>query len=68
MSLPSSYGSYLVKKKYGTKLGLLTEVVLLVTSFFWMALGTIEVSMSTTCQETSPVIWWISFVSVNIFW
>ncbi|UVC54702.1 hypothetical protein MACJ_003672 [Theileria orientalis] len=33
-----------------------------------MALGTIEVSMSTTCQETSPVIWWICFVSINIFW
>eukprot|EP00375_Theileria_parva_P002612 XP_765293.1 hypothetical protein [Theileria parva strain Muguga] len=68
LSFPSSYLTYIINNAYGTKSGLLAEVVLLIVSFFWMAVGTIEVSMSTTCQNTNPGVWWVSFVSINIFW
>ncbi|ORM40304.1 uncharacterized protein BXIN_1939 [Babesia sp. Xinjiang] len=43
LSIPSSVGAHYVKKFYGHKAGLVAEVVLLTASFFWMAVGTIDV-------------------------
>ncbi|AFZ79709.1 hypothetical protein BEWA_025580 [Theileria equi strain WA] len=50
LSIPSSFGAYLAKGIYGYKAGLVTEVLLLVSSFFWMAIGTIEYGVDTGKQ------------------
>lgn len=68
LSLPSSLGAHHVKKHYGYKAGVIAEVILLTASFFWMAIGTVNISMSTTCQGTSPAVWWTVFVSITLFW
>ncbi|KAK1937216.1 putative membrane protein [Babesia divergens] len=67
-SLPSSLGAHYVRKHYGYKAGLIVEVILLTASFFWMAVGTVDISLSTTCQSTSPAIWWTAFVTITVFW
>ncbi|EDO05499.2 putative integral membrane protein [Babesia bovis T2Bo] len=67
-SFPSSFVAHHIKKAHGHKSGVIAEVVLLTSSFFWMAVGTVNISMSTTCQFTNPVVWWTAFVSVTLFW
>ncbi|CDR97712.1 hypothetical protein, conserved [Babesia bigemina] len=66
--LPSSLGVHHVRKHFGYKSSLITEIVLLTASFLWMAVGTINISMSTTCQSTNPYVWWTVFVFVTFFW
>eukprot|EP00371_Babesia_bovis_P000420 XP_001609067.1 hypothetical protein [Babesia bovis T2Bo] len=67
-NFPSSFVAHHIKKAHGHKSGVIAEVVLLTSSFFWMAVGTVNISMSTTCQFTNPVVWWTAFVSVTLFW
>ncbi|KAK1441802.1 hypothetical protein BgAZ_501340 [Babesia gibsoni] len=53
---------------FGGLLLIIAEVLLITASFFWMAVGTVNISMSTTCQSTNPAVWWTVFVSITLFW
>lgn len=68
LSFPSSLGAHHIRKQHGYKAGIIAEVLLITASFFWMAVGTVNISMSTTCQSTNPAVWWTVFVSITLFW
>nr|PIM05196.1 putative membrane protein [Toxoplasma gondii COUG] len=67
-SIPATYTTNLVKKLYGFDATIGMEIVLLVIGFLWMAIGTIGINMSTTCESTAPLLWWTVFISVTLFW